>query len=122
MHRAFMKRPIGKIAAVFMLVLVTATQTQAQTFGLVHSFSGPPDGAAPTAGLVTDAAGNFYGTTAFGGINNCSSMGEVGCGTVFKLDSSGNETVLHRFSGADGAFPAAGLLLDTAGNLYGTTV
>ena len=102
-----------------------ATQSaQAQTFTLLHTFTGAPDGANPIAGLVRDAAGNFYGTTQQGGITGglCANSGLNGCGTVFELDPSGNESVLYRFTGAaDGEFPAAGLVRDAAGNLYGTT-
>jgi uncharacterized repeat protein (TIGR03803 family) len=102
-----------------------ATQpAQAQTFTLLHTFTGAPDGANPIAGLVRDAAGNIYGTTQQGGITGglCANGGLNGCGTVFKLDPSGNETVLYRFTGgADGQFPSAGLVMDAAGNLYGTT-
>jgi uncharacterized repeat protein (TIGR03803 family) len=75
------------------------------------------DGAYPQATLVMDTQGNLYGTTAAGGTGApCS------CGTVFKLDPSGNETILHSFTGGtDGASPDAGLVLDAQGNLYGTT-
>jgi uncharacterized repeat protein (TIGR03803 family) len=77
----------------------------------LHSFSGP-DGAQP-AGLIRDVTGTFYGTTTKGGA--------FGLGTVFKL-SSGNESVLHSFTGgADGATPTSDLILDAAGNLYGAT-
>lgn len=110
-------------ACLALLSAAPATRAQAQTFAVLHGFAGAPnDGAIPAAGLVMDAAGNLYGTTAFGGLANCGALGETGCGTVFKLDPSGSETVLHEFAGADGAFPAAGLLMDSAGNLYGTTV
>jgi len=70
------------------------------------------------AGLVMDSAGNLYGTTSTGGGNaNCNN----GCGTVFKLSGS-NETVLFSFSGGSGgASPTAGLVIDSVGNLYGTT-
>jgi len=89
---------------------------------VLHSFSGGArDGAKPAAGLVRDAAGNLYGTTFYGGSGPCVLYGS-GCGTVFKLDTSGILTVLYSFTGgADGAFPSASLVLDTAGNLYGTT-
>ena len=80
---------------------------------VLYSFTGGVDGSGPRAGLIQDAAGNFYGTTYSGGASNL--------GTVFKLDTAGTETVLHSFTGADGAGPLAGLLLDTSGNLYGTT-
>jgi uncharacterized repeat protein (TIGR03803 family) len=90
-------------------------------FSVLHNFTGPPDGAGSTAGLVEDAAGNFYGITSQGGITG-GACGDPGCGLVFKLDQSGNETVLHSFAGQpDGATPLAGLVLDAAGNMYGTT-
>jgi uncharacterized repeat protein (TIGR03803 family) len=80
----------------------------------LYSFNGQPDGANPLAGLVEDAAGNLYGTTCGGGA--------TGNGTIFKVDSSGKETVLYSFAGQpDGSCPGAGLVLDAAGNLYGTT-
>jgi len=70
-------------------------------------------GTGPSAGLIMDKAGNLYGTA--GG-------GSYGYGTVFKLDTSGNETMLYSFMGPpDGAIPLAGLIMDKAGNLYGTT-
>jgi uncharacterized repeat protein (TIGR03803 family) len=80
------------------------------------------DGQLPYAGLIQDVAGNLYGTT-FGG-------GAIGAanfqgGTVFKLDAAGHETVLYSFCSAanctDGKQPYAGLVMDGAGNLYGTT-
>jgi uncharacterized repeat protein (TIGR03803 family) len=84
----------------------------------LYMFAGPPDGAYPQNDLlVQDAAGNLYGTTELGGDPSCAG----GCGTVFKLDKTGKETVLHRFNGGDGQYPLAGLHLDAAGNLYGTT-
>ena len=81
---------------------------------VVYSFKGGADGDGPFAGVISDRAGNFYGTTDSGGTTSY--------GTVFKLDSSGNETVLHTFTGvADGAYPYGGVIRDSAGNLYGTT-
>lgn len=83
---------------------------------VLHSFKGGrSDGNFPIAGLVRDAAGNLYGTTAEGGA--------AGYGTVFKMEEDGEETLLYSFgeSEKDGKYPAAGLLLDTEGNLYGTT-
>jgi uncharacterized repeat protein (TIGR03803 family) len=76
----------------------------------------------PEAGLTLDAGGNLYGTTYVGGDPNCYA---IGCGVVFKLapNSKGGwrETVLHSFYDHPGAFPSAGVILDGAGNLYGTT-
>jgi uncharacterized repeat protein (TIGR03803 family) len=73
------------------------------------------DGGTPLAALIRDAPGNLYGTTVNGGANLA--------GTVFKLDISNNETVLHSFASTsgDGATPDAGLFQDATGNLYGTT-
>jgi uncharacterized repeat protein (TIGR03803 family) len=89
---------------------------------ILHVFEGA-DGSAPAGGLVFDAAGNLYGTTLQGGDET--RFGGPGCGVVFKLapepDGSWRESVLHIFTGGDGAFPDAGLIFDAAGNLYGTT-
>jgi uncharacterized repeat protein (TIGR03803 family) len=84
----------------------------------IHAFTGAPsDGASPLANLIMDAASNLYGTTASGGSGPCA----FGCGVVFKIDPAGNETVVHNFNGFDGELPMAGLLMDSGGNLYGTT-
>jgi len=87
-----------------------------------HSFSGT-NGRAPVAGLLRDAAGNLYGTTGYGGkLNNHICPDGIRCGVVFELDKSGQETVLHKFTGPpDGYIPQALLVGDSAGNLYGTT-
>ena len=87
---------------------------------VLHSFNfNGSDGAEPFGGLVFDAFGNLYGTSLIGGIH--------GEGTVFELSPNGSggwtEKVLHSFNinGSDGALPYAGLTIDAAGNLYGTT-
>ena len=82
---------------------------------VLYSFLGGTDGENPDKGLVRDSADNLFGTTYLGG--------SAGWGIVFKLDASGVKTTLYSFQGApDGAFPDAALVLDAAGNLYGTTV
>jgi uncharacterized repeat protein (TIGR03803 family) len=87
---------------------------------VLHSFSKGPD-AQPLASLAVDAGANLYGTTE-GSFTSLHCQDHGGCGTVFKLDPSGNETVLHLFTGgADGSVPQASVLLDKRGNLYGTT-
>jgi uncharacterized repeat protein (TIGR03803 family) len=89
---------------------------------LLYSFEGGTDGAFPVGGLVRDDEGNLYGTTSGGGTSQpeCNN----GCGTIFKIDTSGNETVLHRFaaSGMEGINPEASLIRDKENNLYGTTI
>jgi uncharacterized repeat protein (TIGR03803 family) len=95
------------------------------TESVLYSFTGGADGGYPEAGLIFDAAGDLYGTTAFGGSATCPGGDE--CGVVFKLapnpDGTWTESVLHSFTGgADGANPFAGLIFDAAGNLYCTTV
>jgi uncharacterized repeat protein (TIGR03803 family) len=80
----------------------------------LYNFTGGADGAEPDSTLIQDSAGYLYGTTAGGGA--------YGLGTVFKVDTAGNLTVLFSFSGySTGFFPFGGLILDADGNLYGTT-
>jgi len=88
---------------------------------VLHAFGGGSDGTTPDQGpLPLDAASNLYGTTAYGGDLGCT-LYSAGCGVVFKLDPTGNETVLYTFHGAaDGGFPFGGVILDSKGNLYGT--
>jgi uncharacterized repeat protein (TIGR03803 family) len=86
----------------------------------------PSGGWGPSPGLVLDRVGNLYGTTFRGGSNGCSVDENGGCGTVFQLSPNGSggwtETNLYSFQGEnDGGNPAAGLIFDQSGNLYGTT-
>jgi uncharacterized repeat protein (TIGR03803 family) len=99
-----------------------APYTWAQSkFKTLYKFTGGIDGMGPFAGVTFDRAGNLYGTTWMGGVNNS--------GTVFKLahksDGSWRESVLHSFcsvkSCGDGSRPSAGLIFDQRGNLYGAT-
>ena len=103
---------------------VTTHSAQGQTFKVLHKFSGSPDGSWPTDNPVSDAAGNLYGVTEFGGTGSCPIKGHKGCGTVFKRDTSGKLTVLHSFTGGttDGSNPTGFLVWDKAGNAYGTTL
>jgi uncharacterized repeat protein (TIGR03803 family) len=103
---------------------------------VLHGFAGIDkgkqfgDGANPNGGLVLDSEGAIYGSTYFGGYN-CTPNSVQGCGTVFKLapparkDGVWVETLLRRFglkASSDGVQPAAGLIFDRNGSLYGTTV
>ncbi len=87
---------------------------------VLYAFTGGADGEEPEGGVIQDASGNLYGTTYWGGVT--SGLCPYGCGVVFKVDPSGNETVLYAFTGsADGGYPMGSLFRDAAGNLYGTT-
>jgi hypothetical protein len=88
------------------------------TENVLYSFMGGSDGGTPESSLVLDATGNLYGTT----YTNSSG---TGFGTAFELmnsNSGWNESVLHTFTfSPDGGHPVAGMVFDTAGNLFGTT-
>jgi len=95
---------------------------------IIYRFLGGGDGFLANGGLIFDNSGNLYGTTSAGGLNNgCGSSNGQGCGTAFELSPNGSggwtETVLYNFAStaSDGANPAAGLIFDQSGNLYGTT-
>jgi uncharacterized repeat protein (TIGR03803 family) len=84
---------------------------------VLHSFAGGPgDGSDSASGVTLDGSGNLYGTTRSGGPDNE--------GVVYKLDSAGNENVLFSFSysGLSGYSPQTGVVLDAAGNVYGTSL
>ena len=96
-----------------LLTLLLAAVSAAQTFKVFHSFDFS-DGSSPNGGLIRDSAGNFYGTTQFGGSSNR--------GLIFKLDAKGDETILYTFTGgSDGGIPIGRVLRDSGGNLYGIT-
>ncbi|MFY9644556.1 MAG: choice-of-anchor tandem repeat GloVer-containing protein [Terriglobales bacterium] len=103
---------------VYKLIPITTGKKKGQwKEQVLHSFKGGHDGADPIAGVVLDASGNIYGTTGSGGKYND--------GTVFELSPQAGkdwykEKVLWAFNGTDGNYPEAGLILDNAGNLYGT--
>jgi uncharacterized repeat protein (TIGR03803 family) len=103
---------------VILWLLLALVPAPAQTFSVLHTFTGP-DGAEPISSVILDGAGNIYGTTPAGGDGNCSLEG---CGTVFVLNKAGKEIALHSFKGTDGAYPHAGLMRDSRGNIFGTTV
>ena len=104
---------IATCLMIFSIAASAATET------IIHNFNRMPGGGNPNNALIADAAGNLYGVTPKGGAN----------GVVFRLSKNAQgrwiETVLHNFiggvKGPDGMIPEASLLLDAAGNLYGTT-
>jgi uncharacterized repeat protein (TIGR03803 family) len=89
------------------------------TVTVLHAFQGS-DGWQPRGTLMMDGSGNLYGTTAMGG--NMEDCAGNGCGTVFEVSPDGTETVLYAFKGSDGETPLGGVIADSAGNLYGTTL
>jgi uncharacterized repeat protein (TIGR03803 family) len=116
----------AKVASILLFALaVMPTQlAQAQTFTVLHSFTGGAGGASPNAGVTLDAAGNVYGTTVYGGnsSNDCADGGT--CGTVFRLKHGGSGWILdplYAFHGEDGGNPTARVIFGPDGTLYGTT-
>ncbi len=116
----------ARLALAMIFATVFATRgTQAQTFTVLHNFTGGGDGSSPYAGVTVDATGNLYGTTIHGGVTG-GSCGALGCGVVFKLTHKAAGWTLnpiYTFSGgSDGAFPAARVIIGPDGTFYGTTV
>ncbi|SPF47873.1 conserved exported hypothetical protein [Candidatus Sulfotelmatobacter kueseliae] len=107
------------IFAIMTVALLLASSAAASSYKILHVFDWAQH---PTGNLVRDAAGNLYGTTAYGAGSGCN---EGGCGIVWKLapnpKGAWTYSILHVFTGADGANPCGGLVLDAAGNLYDTT-
>src|SRR5271165_7522543 len=104
-------------AIVFALTVVVTQSVQAQTYSVLHTFTGGMDGATPEAGVTLDKAGNLYGTAANGG--------NTGAGAVFKIAHKGSGwtfSPLYNFAGGnDGATPTARVIFGPDGTLYGTT-
>jgi uncharacterized repeat protein (TIGR03803 family) len=94
------------------------TITTSGAESVLHSFKGGTDGSIPAAGLL-NVNGVLYGTTGDGGSARCSSNG---CGTVFKITTSGLESVLYAFKGRKGGDLPQSSLTNVSGRLYGTTV
>lgn len=112
-----MKLRLSSLAARFVVLLMACPflglQVQAQTFKVVHNFSGAADGANPLNGLMLSPTGVMYGVTPSGGA--------YGNGALYSF-ANGNLTRIHSFqAGKDGAQPQSFLIQDKSGNLYGTT-
>jgi uncharacterized repeat protein (TIGR03803 family) len=127
--RALLEAIIRNAGVCALVIVLGCGLALPQQYKVLYSFAGPPnDGSNPAGSLVADSAGNLYGVTQLGG---SSSFCSGGCGTVFRLspnsDGSWSESVLYNFcagsdgSCSDGRAPAAGLVLDSAGSLYGVT-
>jgi uncharacterized repeat protein (TIGR03803 family) len=112
-----------------LIVMGMSVAASCQTETVLHSFGNTPsDGFGPAGGVLVDTSGNLFGTTADGSTTLCDLAEVFGCGIVYELVKSSNgytETALYSFgsnsSTSDGASPYAGLIMDAAGNLYGTT-
>lgn len=117
---AVFRSAIAVLIGMAVLPMIAAPAAQAQTYTVIHSFTGGADGGNPEGGLIMDAAGNLYGTT-LGEFQRCGDQ----CGTVFKMKNTGQGwilTPLYKFSGTgDGANPHAGVVFGPDGALYGTT-
>jgi uncharacterized repeat protein (TIGR03803 family) len=97
------------------------------TESVLYAFGQASDGESPFSGVTFDSQGNLYGTTLYGGDTSVSCNGIVGCGTIFQLaptlSGPWTETVLHAFTGGpDGAYPLFNVILDSSGNIYGSTL
>lgn len=116
------------VSAIAVLMTVAATEAEAQTFQVLHTFTDGADGANPQVGLTMDRAGNLYGTAEYGGTGQCiGGFSTPGCGTVFKLSRKGSGWTfapLYSFQGwnaVDGAYPQSRVSIAADGSLYGTT-
>lgn len=119
------KHPVLELMfSIIIFTLSFACGMSGQTFSVLHTFTGGSDGATPTSGLTSDGAGNFYGTTRYGGYldGDCAPNG---CGTVFKIELVNGEWILstlYTFKGeTDGFRPEARVVFGQDGALYGTT-
>jgi uncharacterized repeat protein (TIGR03803 family) len=113
---------IAAVVAIILLAILVAPLAQAQTFTVLHTFTGGADGAGPFA-VTLDAAGNLYGDTTYGAEHTSYCL-EYGCGTAYKLSQHGSNWILstlHSFLGnVDGSRPGA-LTLASDGTLYGVS-
>jgi hypothetical protein len=112
--------PTILIASAFLLFAFPAPSAQAQTFTVIHSFTGESDGSNPGSGLTLDRAGNLFGTTGLGG--NSSEYCGTTCGMVFKMDRAGSAWIynpLYLFPGGLGGSAGGRLTFGPNGSLYG---
>ena len=98
---------------VLLMLALLVPQVAAQNFKVLHAFGGHKDGSSPNGGVILDKAGNLYGVASFGG-------GKGAGGVIYEIGAAGEYTILHSFTWHEGCSSFASLLLDSAGNLYGT--
>jgi hypothetical protein len=121
-------RLVSSLLVFIALVLLCSSASATWKEKVLYSFQGIPDGSQPAGGVVFDKVGNLYGATTGGGSSSCVSFGD--CGTVYQLTPPAKkgdpwtEAVLYVFKGNasnDGATPGGSVIIDSSGNLYGTT-
>jgi uncharacterized repeat protein (TIGR03803 family) len=117
-----------RVVLLLVVGFAAAPSGWARAYKVLYSFTGEADGASPEAGLALDSAGNLYGTTIgttypYDRATGTQLTTGTTAGSVFKLSPGGDFTLLYNFGagGANGAYPAGGLVRDPAGNLYGAT-
>ena len=124
-----LRRRVITAIALSSFLLTGMSAAHAQTFTVLHNFTGGLDGANPYAGLTMDRAGNLYGTSLHGGLQTDDCQITNGCGTVFELARQGGRFIfrpLYQFQGfpspsGDGANPLGRVIIGPDGALYGTT-
>jgi len=125
MLRTNLQIATARVASIllFALAVMLTCPAQAQTYTVLHNFSGGSDGGRPYTGLTMDRAGNLYGTAAEGGLTD--GCGGVGCGTVFRMTQKNGAWVfapLYEFQGGnDGSQPTTAVTIGPDGAVYGTT-
>jgi uncharacterized repeat protein (TIGR03803 family) len=121
-------RRVMQLGCLLALIIAASSSAWCQTETVLYSFDGTPGNGYYPNGVMMDASGNLFGTTSLGSQTHCDLAEVYGCGVVFELGKSSSgyaETVLYSFGSnsptSDGASPFAGLIMDTSGNVYGTT-
>ncbi len=117
---------IARLAALAVVSILLASITaHAQTFTVLHEFTGGADGSNPYSSLAMDRSGNLYGVAPFGGQQSCETQNGIGCGTAFKLSHRGSGwtfSLLYEFTqGAGGSIPVGTPFIASDGTIYGTT-
>jgi hypothetical protein len=119
-----MKARTFLFAMTFVFALALVSPMSAQTFTVLHTFTGGGDGGKPNNGLTLDRSGSLYGTTPIGGLTGACEG--TGCGVVFKLTQRNATWVLNPLytftGGSDGAMPWARVTIGPDGTLYGTAI
>lgn len=109
------------LAAALLVSMPLSSARASSSFKVLHTFAGGNDARSPTGVLTFDNAGNLYGTSLYGG--STTACGGYGCGAVFRLTPKNGrwaDSVLYDFADVIYAGPSGPLVLDSAGNIYGS--